>query len=194
MKDEPVYIVTSFHRSGSSMMMRCLEAGGITPKRYKLGDVPWNRTFGTSKYVPNPNGFYFMEDTVFDWPSFYEDFKGHSVKVPRLTLHMLPPGNYKLIYMVRNPKEILQSMRKFIPYRGWGKPTVAVYFYDMLRAQIIKNLLARGDFEILEVNYNELLKDPIAAFEKIKDFGIPIDPELAAEKVDLSLYRNRIPA
>jgi hypothetical protein len=49
----------------------------------------------------------------------------------------------------------------------------------------------RPDMEVLQVWYHDVLADPTAQFERIRDFGIPIDPDAAASIVNPKLYRNR---
>jgi len=189
---EPVYIVASFHRSGSSMMMRCLEAGGITCAYDTTQDVQ-NIVLGGSEYQPNPNGFYaYPDDSTFDWPTFHETFKGRAIKVPRMDLFILPQGKYKLIFMTRNPEEIRASMMKFSSNTSWGKPTVATYFYDTLKDGLMNYLVARTDFEILEINYRDVVTNPTQEFQKIKDFGFNIDIEKSVAMVDPTLYRLRL--
>ena len=52
-------------------------------------------------------------------------------------------------------------------------------------------LMEKGS-EILEVNYRDIVKKPLLAFERIKANGWPIDAALCAEKVDVSLHRNKL--
>jgi len=192
MKDEPVYIVsTSFHRSGSSMMMRCLEGGGMKLLKDTLLDGPWNGS-GVAGYVPNPNGFYNGPDEQADWPSFCDDARGKLVKLFRLSLPMLLPGKYRLIFMVRDPAEILASMRAWTPHRSWGRLETDLHFLPQIKEALYAQLRGRGDFDILEVNYNDVMKNPLKEFERIKEFGFPIDPAAAAALVDPALYRNRL--
>ena len=69
---EPVYIVTSLHRSGSSMTMRCLEAGGLTPVHNPVA-ILLNQVL--HDYIPNPNGFYQYGKPI--TKDFYENNKGN---------------------------------------------------------------------------------------------------------------------
>jgi len=192
MKNDTVYIVSSFHRSGSSMMMRCLEAGGLEAYFDPFLDTAWNLIYGNSDYTPNPNGFYHTDDEQTDWPSFHSDHKGKVVKVFRRDLHILRPGAYKVVFMTRNPDEVRASMRAFSPNTTWGHMEVATHFYDQIKDATLEALRKRPDMEILEVNYGDVIADPVKQFEKIRDFGIPIDPEKAAAMVDSSLHRFRL--
>lgn len=177
------------------MIARCLHGGGIPVVYTDRNDREFNMApgGGSENYRPNPNGFFSIENyTDFEAPSFYNEFKGKLLKIPRADFRILPRGRYKVIFMLRDPREILASYRSFIGRRTWGMAEGAVHFYDMIREATIKAALSRGDMDILEVNYNELLKDPVAGFERIKAAGWPIDVQAAAALVDLSLYRHRI--
>ena len=192
MQDDTVYLVSSFQRSGSSMMMRCLEGGGMNA-RYDTAQEVLNLYFGRGDYKPNPNGFYavsLMADTP--WPSFYDDNKGRLIKFPRFDFQYVAQGRYKMIFMNRNPKEILASMRMFTPYRSWGRATNAVYLHEIIKPALMRILKKRGDFEILELDYAAVVADPIKEFQKIQDFGFVIDVQKAAALVDPTLYRLRL--
>lgn len=192
MEEDTVYLVSSFHRSGSSMMMRCLHGGGMNA-RYDNEQDELNIVYGRDGYKPNPNGFYalsLMADTP--WPSFYLDNIGRLIKYPRFDFTFLTRGKYKMIFMNRSTDEIFASMKKFMPYQSWGMPMVAVLLHDVIKPALLRTLIARGDFEILEVEYSDVIKDPVKEFNRIKDFGFNIDVEKAAALVDPSLYRLRL--
>ena len=173
------------------MMMHALQAGGLQAIYDKSRDRLWNATTGTRDYQPNPNGFFYTEDYQIDWPSFYADLQGKLIKIPRASLHMAPRGKYKLIFMTRNPREIVASMHRWSPFTAWGKMEANVYFYDMLKNATLDRVRARGDYDVLEVRYEDVMADPQGTFEKIKEFGFPIAPEKSAAIVDPRLYRNR---
>jgi len=177
------------------MMARCLEGGGLPVVKMSLNDSEYNIPFGNTGYIPNPNGFYSIEGYMeFDFPTFYEEYKGQVLKIPRTYIRLLPPGKYKLIFMNRDEKEILASYRSFIGLRDWGEVESSVYLKDVILGAEKQIAAERGDIDIIEVNYNELMRDPRAAFDAIVDFGVPIDPAAAAALVDPALYRHRLAA
>lgn len=188
---KPVYIVSSFHRSGSSMMMRCLEAGGIEAVYDPLLDSEWNTVAGLTGYIPNPNGFYHQDDLQVDWPTFHLDHQGKVIKVSRASLSWLSAGRYKLIFMTRNPQEILASMQRFSPFSSWGNMEVNVHLYDLVKKNTLDQIRTRADFEIIEMDYLDVINDPLKRFVAIREFGFPINVEKAASMVDKSLYRLR---
>lgn len=171
------------------MMVRCLEAGGLVAVFDPTNDESMNLPFGGTGYIPNPNGFYTGHDEWVDWPTFYEDHKGKVTKIFRLSLHLTPPGKYKLLFMVRDPQEILASMRAFSPFQDWGHMEVAIHFYNQVKNATLDRIKARGDYEILEVNYADVVKNPTKAFQTIQDFGFPIDVQQASVMVDPTLHR-----
>ena len=105
----PVYVVSGLPRSGTSMMMRMLEAGGIEPftDGARVADVD------------NPEGYYEYErvkhlerDPDRSW---VRQARGRSLKVISFLLRHLPDDNdYLVIYMRRNLDEVLRSQDKML--------------------------------------------------------------------------------
>ena len=201
--EETTYIVSGHPRSGTSMMMKSLIAGGLKgayrdrvsnmdPNNPDDGPRPYPKTF---EYEANPGGFYELGAGSGKFPEFPNKFIGKVIKVIYRGLPMLYPAKYKVVYMLRDPDEIALSMsrirdgkRPMRPRRhGWSRP--ADYF--ALMKHFILVATNRSDMEVLQVWYGDVLEDPVKAFERIKEFGIPIDPEKAAEIVTHDLYRNR---
>lgn len=185
---EPLYLVSNIHRSGSSMMMRCLEAGGLTPAFDKESDsmnegAPFD-------YIPNPNGFY-----QFNWDvteNFYNFYKGRLVKCPVRSLPSLPAGNYKLCFIKRNPVEIRKSMAKWTPFNSWGSDETITYFYDLYVDSVIASLQLRTDFNIVKLNYKNVVENPTLQFQKLVDAGWPVNITAMASMVQPELHRNKL--
>lgn len=183
-----VYLVVNMHRSGSSMLMRCLEAGGLDPVYDKFNDILEYHT--PLDYLPNPNGFY-QFDGPFD-DAFYNLHIGKLIKCPIKNISKLPKGNYKVIILRRNPEEIRASMARWTPFVSWGAQEVMTYFYEEYLSALKSILEVRGDMSIVEIEYKNIIKNPINVFEWLQSQGWPINPNLCAEKVDNTLYRNRL--
>jgi hypothetical protein len=182
------YVVSGHPRSGTSMMMHALITGGLEGA-YSSPRTP--RSNNNAAYAPNPNGFFELVENEQQESWHPRRFEGQVLKSIYGMLPQLSPGNYKVVYMLRNPQEIRASNAK--TGRRNRPPVRALsdedYFSKMSHYLSIADL--RPDMEVLQVWYHEVLADPTGQFERIRDFGIPIDPEASASIVNPKLYRNR---
>lgn len=185
---EPVYLISNIHRSGSSMMMHCLSNGGLTPVFNKLSDKM--NFFPSFNYIPNPNGFYQYTGNVDE--TFYEKFKNKLIKCPIRKLINLPDGYYKLLFIKRNPQEIRLSMHKWTPYKTWGPNETLTYFYEEYINALIEKLNDRGDFEIITLEYLDIIKSPLNEFIKLVEVNWPINPIECSKHVDSQLHRLKL--
>lgn len=178
----------NLHRSGSSMLMRCLEAGGLDPVYDKLSDA-MNHS-APSDYVPNPNGFYQFTGEVNEaFPILYNN---KLVKFPIRYLNNLPDSEYKIIILKRDPEEIRMSMSKWTPYSAWGPQESATYLYDEIITGIKDRLSKLNNVSVIEVNYRDIVNNPLDTFNYIKESGWEINVEACVSMVDSSLYRNKL--
>jgi len=187
---EPIVVVTGLPRSGTSMMMQMLEAGGLDLVTDGL------RTADES----NPQGYYELERVkelaeAVDH-SWLRDARGRGVKVIAYLLRYLPPSfNYKVIFMQRHLDEVLVSQTKMLARRGEGSETsdarMRELFIDHLART--KSVLAhRSCFDALHVHYAEVLADAGSHARLVSRFlGGGLDPDAMAAVVDPGLYRNR---
>lgn len=183
-----IYLVSNIHRSGSSMMIRCLEAGGLDPEYNRMSDLMNNTS--PMDYIPNPNGFYQFTGKVDSL--FYDRYNGKVLKCYIKNLLKLPEGEYKLLILRRKPEEIRASMAKWTPFQSWGMDEVLTYFDDMYFNALIEKLSERKDIEIISLNYADIVKDPQTEFQKLVDAGWPINAKAASEMVDPELHRFKL--
>lgn len=186
-----IYLVSSFHRSGSSMMMRALAAGGMDASWDSEQDA-LNALWGRDGYQPNPAGFFATRVDAFSWPDFVVEFDGKTVKCPYQLLRNLPQHAYKLIFMLRTPEEIRASMATATPGATWRTNEAITYVYPQVGGALQTELAARGDMDVLPVWYGNAITDPLATFETIAAAGWPIDPAQAMTVVDPSQHRERV--
>ena len=111
MDQDTVTIVSGLPRSGTSMMMRMLEAGGmeILTDEIRTADED------------NPKGYYEFERVkqIEHDQAWLEDAKGKAVKMIVALLKHLPSGYfYKIIFMERKIEEVLASQREMLVRRG----------------------------------------------------------------------------
>lgn len=186
-----IYLVSSFNRSGSSMMMRCLIAGGM-PAVYDNSQENMNVLYRRGEYLPNQNGFYALDYGEFARPDFVEEYDGKLVKCPYFYLLKLPKHRYKLVFMQRNPAEIRKSMAAFTPGESWGINETITYLYTPIFSELNRRLLARGDVDAIILQYEDVVKQPLVEFEKLVKAGWKFDVAKAAECVTEALYRSRL--
>ena len=184
-----ITIVSGLPRSGTSLMMQMLVAGGMTPladgERRADADNPrgyleWERI----KQLPND-------------PGCIAEGEGNVVKVISRLLLSLPAGHeYRVIFMQRPLPEVLASQDQMLRRRGTYKEgtnsaVIAAAFEKHLK-QVYAWLDSRSSARVLRVPYHDVLNQPSEVSRKISDFlGIPLNVEAMAQQVDASLYRNR---
>lgn len=185
-----IVIVSGLPRSGTSMMMKMLEAGGLSLLTDHL----------RTPDEDNPKGYYEFE-RVKQLPkgdtAWLSEAEGKAVKVISALLEHLPATyHYKVIFMNRNMKEVLASQRKMLIRRGEdpnkvSEEELARLFQKHLR-KVKAWLRAQPHIEVLEIDYNAMVRDPIPYVRQINTFlGGWLDEEAMAQVVDPSLYRNR---
>jgi hypothetical protein len=186
--DQVNYIVSGLERSGTSLLMQILRAGGA-PCAFDTASRPPDDN--------NPRGYFELEggkiisrlrDGVFP----LADFRGQFIKITAYGMRFLPPGRYRVIYSERNIDEVLDSMEKMAKVQDpdrEGTKAAFVKLNDMTKTQ----LAARPDVELLLVSYNALVKEPAAEIRRIAEFlgTASIDEPAMAAAVDEKLHRNR---
>ncbi len=184
-----VTVVSGLPRSGTSMMMQVLAAGGLPI----LSD-------GIREKDPdNPRGYYEYEPvkkTKQD-PSWVKLAVGKAVKVIYSLVYELPAGyNYRLIFMQRNMDEVLASQKKMLDRSGRqgakvSEAELAALFQKQL-TDFYKWIAGQAQFSILTVNHRQMLSSTLIECKKIAGFiGEDFDDEAAAAVVSPLLYRNR---
>ncbi|NOZ63203.1 MAG: sulfotransferase [Calditrichaeota bacterium] len=189
MSNDFVTVVSGLPRSGTSMMMRILDSGGMEIV------VDGIRTADDD----NPKGYYELEQVkkLKEDKNWVKDTVGKGVKVISALLTELPPEyNYKVIFMRRRMEEILASQKKMLIRRG--EPTDTVPDEIMAREfekhleKIEKWLAEQSNMDVLYVTYHEAVADPEGNIKKVNAFlGNRLDEEKMMAAIDKNLYRNR---
>jgi len=182
------YFISGLERSGTSMLMQILHAGGL-PMAYDHTSRPPDDD--------NPKGYFELEggkiiSRLMDQTFPLEEYKGQFIKITAYGLKFLPPGNYKIIYSQRNIEEILDSMEKMAKIKDDERDDTRIVF-TKLNDMIIRLINEREDADVLFVNYNDIIKNPEENIRKIHDFldSGDIDFEKMLSVVDKKLYRKR---
>ncbi len=186
----PIIVVSGLPRSGTSMMMKMLEVGGL-------------RVFVDNLRMPdpdNPEGYYEFErvkkldkgDTA--WVG---QAQGQVVKVISALLEHLPPEyTYQALFMQRDIHEVLASQKKMLQRRGEAVDKVSDEEMAALFAKHVAKTAAwlhvQPNFQTLWVDYNQLLADPQPQIQAVNRFlGGALDEAKMADVVNPDLYRNR---
>ena len=189
-KPKEVIVVSGLPRSGTSMMMKMLEAGGL--------DVVTDNIRKPNE--DNPKGYYEFE-RVKKLPdgdtAWLDQAEGKVVKIISQLLMSLPEGyTYHVLFMRRHIEEILASQRRMLERRGEDPDKVDDAEMAQLFAKHLEKVFAWMDRQpyvhYLEVDYNRALADPQPTAERINEFlGGELDVEKMVGVVDPSLYRQR---
>ncbi|MBL1217036.1 MAG: sulfotransferase family protein [Planctomycetes bacterium] len=185
-----IVIVSGLPRSGTSMMMKMLEAGGLDPL---IDNV---RTADDD----NPKGYYEFErvkaldkgDT--EWLPMAQ---GKVVKVISALLKYLPSEyRYKVIFMRRRLEENIESQKKMLVNRGEDTEAVSDEELGALLEKHLRQidtfLNSQPNIDLLYVPYHEMVQDPHANISMVNAFlGNALDAGKMTEVVDAKLYRNR---
>jgi hypothetical protein len=184
-------IVSGLPRSGTSMMMKMLEAGGceIATDKVRTADED------------NPEGYFELErvkalDKGGD-KGWVRDIRGKVVKAISFLLKDLPDDcQYLVVFMLRDLGEIHASQNRMLERRG--KPiedsdgTRTRELYERHLQKVRHALRQAANFEFLEVEYRAVIDDPRSQARRVNDFlGGRLDVERMVGVVDENLYRNR---
>ena len=182
------YIVSGLERSGTSILMQILNAGGIP--------IAFDNSRVADKY--NPKGYYELEggkiiNKLIEKSFPIEKYKGKFIKITSYGLKYLPKAIYKIIYSERDFEEILDSMEKMMNKKDENREESKKNLIK-LNNIIKKEIQEKKEIKVLFVNYNNILKNPKDKIKKILDFlNLPYDKlDKMIDTVDLKLYQSRI--
>ena len=186
-----IIVVSGLPRSGTSMAMQMLAAGGaptITDGVREAGE-------------DNPRG-YFEDERVKrlhqdgEDKSWLTETRGRAIKVISFLLKDLPAtNNYKVIFMRRSLPEVLASQRKMLERRGEPDETSDEKMIEIWQDHLWKAtyLLKHGaQFDFIDLSYQDVIAKPLEQAQYVRDFlGRALDVAQMAAAVDGTLYRNR---
>ena len=184
-----VTVVSGLPRSGTSLVMQMLAAGGmpVVTDGQRVADEH------------NPRGYFELEavkHTRTDH-SWLASASGKAVKVIHLLLPHLPlDREYRVIFMQRDLAEVIASQRAMLQQQG--RP--AANLPDAKLAELFGNQLSQvrqwlsqnRNFRVLHLQHREVIGMPLTAAQQIATFlGSGLDPARMAAAVQPGLYRQR---
>lgn len=187
-----IYIVSGMPRSGTTCMMRALEAGGMTVA-YSENRDQMAEYHADQHYQPNPdNKLYEIPLSEYGDVDFPLKYEGKLIKVMLWGLDHLTvnPDGYRVIIMRRDPEEIRQSYEAFfgqtLRHPGWKE-------YDARIDRAVEMLANRDDVKSVRVcHYSDVIANPLGELLKIREQSYwPINAAKAAATINPDLYRFR---
>jgi hypothetical protein len=183
-----IVVVSGLPRSGTSLMMGMLQAGG----------VPLMNDGQRQADQDNPSGYFELEavkrlNANADWLAGAMA-KAVKIVVP-LVFHLPARFKYRIIFMERDLDEVIASQTAMLQRMG-RQPMLAAeelkraFERQLTRAREI--LTPNADRNIIFCQHRELLKHPRDIAVSIASFlGADLQIDAMVERVDPDLYRQR---
>jgi hypothetical protein len=189
MERDVITIVSGLPRSGTSMMMRMLESGGLALLTDGLRAADED----------NPKGYYEYERVkqIEDDKAWLDDARGKAVKMIAALLKHLPPDHrYEVIFMRRDLGEVLASQRRMLVRRGEPTDTVPddrmAELFQRHVEQVEAWISDQANMRVLYVDHRDVLENPMGQAQRVSEFvSCALDVGAMASVVDRSLYRQR---
>jgi predicted AlkP superfamily phosphohydrolase/phosphomutase/tetratricopeptide (TPR) repeat protein len=188
---ESLIIVTGLPRSGTSMLMQMLAAGGMRVLSDGLLKADEDNPRGYLEFEPVKN---MLKDS-----SWLFAGKGKAIKIVAPLLAALPPGlPCRVILSERDLEEVLDSQERMLARRN--HPLAATperrrmlkEEYARTLGRVEAMLARRPCTQLLVIRHSHAISDPLAAAEKVNRFlGGGLDVANMAAAIDPALHRNR---
>jgi hypothetical protein len=187
--DSTITVVSGLPRSGTSLMMQMLQAGGLPALTDDLRAPDENNPRGYLEFDP-------VKRLRTD-QSWLAQAQGRVVKIVHLLLRELPADGrftYRVILMQRPIEEILKSQRVMLERQGKPAASDAILTraYQDQMAQAEQWLSTQSTFSSMPVPYHDVLANPLAVANRINEFlSGRLDVAAMAKAVDPSLWHQR---
>jgi hypothetical protein len=185
-----ITVVSGLPRSGTSLMMKMLEAGGMELLIDNIRQPDQD----------NPKGYYEFEHVKqlnkgdFEWLA---DAQGKVVKIIATLLPYLPDTyEYRILFLRRKMSEILASQRKMLIRRGADSDKISDEQMSQVFEKHLQNveewISKQANITYLDVDYNKLIETPFPFIDQVNKF-ISLELNLAqmVKIIDPNLYRQR---
>jgi hypothetical protein len=184
-----IVVVSGLPRSGTSMMMQMLEAGGMQVLTDGI----------RAPDEDNPRGYYEIEKVkqLRRDARWLAEAEGKAVKIVYSSLYDLPADrSYKLIFMRRDLREVLASQRQMLERSGReGSALSAERLAEVFAGQLGKIdrwLCGQRQIDTLRVDYAEAVGEAQTVAGRVNAFlGTRLSESAMAAAVDQRLYRKR---
>ena len=187
----PVVVVSGLPRSGTSMMMKMLDAAGLELFIDNIRSADEDNPKGYFEYEPVKE----LADT--EDRSWLRDCKGKVIKIISFLLaHLSDDFYYRVIFMERDLNEVMASQNKMLVRRGeqvdkdGGEKMIGIWQFHLRKTAV--TLREKENVEMLYVAYRDALESPREQAARVSRFlGGGLDVDRMTGVVDPQLYRNR---
>jgi hypothetical protein len=187
--DQTVTIVSGLPRSGTSLMMQMLAAGGmpLLTDNIRRPDEE------------NPRGYFEFEPVkqLKRDHSWLAAATGKAVKIIHLLLYELPPDrSYRVVFMRRKLNEVLASQQKMLQRSG-RQPVPAnegllTKAFESQIVQVRQWLAQQPHFRVLEIWHHDVMAKPGEQAALVNQFlGSSLNESAMTAVVEVTLHRNR---
>jgi predicted AlkP superfamily phosphohydrolase/phosphomutase/tetratricopeptide (TPR) repeat protein len=190
---ESLIVVTGLPRSGTSMLMQMLAAGGMDVLSDGLREADEDNPRGYLEFEP-------VKNLVKSSQWLFEG-RGKAIKIVAPLLAALPPGlACRVILCERDLDEILESQERMLVRRN--RPMAATpERRRMLKDEYVRTLgrveamlARRPGTQLLVIEHRHAISDSLVTAKKVNKFlGGGLDVAKMAAAIDPTLYRNRRP-
>lgn len=192
MRRDFITVVSGLPRSGTSMMMAALQAGGLEP--LTDGARPADED--------NPHGYYELEAVkrLSQDCSWLPQAVGCAVKIVSPLLFDLPADRpYRVVFLLRDLDEVLASQRRMLERPGAhaggedaGSDAEIRPLFAAHLEEVREWLAAQANARVLYVDYERAVADPVGMAAAVDRFlGGGLDRAAMAAAVDPTLQRQR---
>ncbi|MCI0537567.1 MAG: hypothetical protein L0Z50_20325 [Verrucomicrobiales bacterium] len=184
-----ITIVSGLPRSGTSMMMRMLEAGGMPVLTDSVRKADED----------NPRGYYEFERVkqLKTDSSWLAEAEGMAVKMVYRLLYLLPDSHaYRVVFMSRKLEEVIASQEVMLArHQRQGGPLNPEQLANAFQTELERLhtwLGGQNHIRVLSLTYHDVLSRPERAVAEIDEFlGPGLNRIEMARVAEPALYRQR---
>jgi len=184
-----IVVVSGLPRSGTSVMMQMLAAGGLPILTDGVRTADEDNLRGYFEWEPAKR--------LPQEPGLIREAEGKAVKIISSLLLSLPDSlEFRIIFMRRPLAEVVASQAAMIQRRATtgaalGPKAMMAALENHLK-QVDAWLETQPNIEVRRVEYHSLIEDPHGESDALNSFlGMSLDAAIMAQQVDPSLRRQR---
>ncbi|TVR22803.1 MAG: sulfotransferase family protein [Anaerolineaceae bacterium] len=182
---EPVIVVSGLPRSGTSLMMQMLRAGGVPLLTDDIRHADQHNPRGYYEYQPVKR----LKQDGADW---MRSATGKAVKIVSPLLFYLPPDyDYRVIFMWRDVGEVVRSQAAMIAPRPMDSARAEAEYHAHLD-KVRGWLAVQPHITTCTINHQDALRQPSTVARRVADFlARQLATGAMCSAVDPGLYRTR---